>query len=309
MMRVFDLHCDTLGRCLDCRESLYENNGHVDGKRIIATGAPWVQTFAAFIESDIRGEAAWERFCAMHSLLSETVKNDPEHFTWYDPEKEPQAGKCTVAFSLEGGTAIAGDITRIEKMAEKGVRFFTLVWNGDNELAHGVGGEEKGLTPLGKECLSELLRVGIVPDISHLNDWGIDDVFSLTDAPIMATHSNLRSMCGHPRNLIEPHFKELVRRNGLCGINFYPLFVTGEAHDPIGFDAIRRHLDRMLELGGERIIALGSDFDGAWMPPVLNSAEKLENLYNAVVQWYSQSLADRLFYGNAADFMQSKKGI
>ena len=309
MMRVFDLHCDTLARCLDSTEALYENTGHVDAKRIVSSKAPWVQTFAAFIESDIRGEAAWDRFCAMHRLLVSAVERDPAHFAFYRPQEEPQAGKCTAAFSVEGGTAIAGDITRIGKMAEMGVRFFTLVWNGDNELAHGVGGEEKGLTPFGRDCLAELFRVGIVPDISHLNDPGIDDVFSFSDAPVMATHSNLRSVCGHPRNLTEPQFKELVRRKGLCGINFYPLFVTGEANDPIGFDAIRRHLDRMLELGGERVVALGSDFDGAWMPPVLNSAEKLENLYTAVVQWYSQSLADRLFYGNAADFMQSKKGI
>lgn len=307
--RVFDLHCDTLSRCLDTKELLFQNSGQLDGARIYGTNAPWVQTFACFIESGCRGEAAFQRFLSMQRLLCKTLESDPAHFALYSPGKEPKPAQCTAVLSVEGGTAIGGNICNIEAMADLGVRFFTLVWNGDNELAHGTGGEEKGLTPFGRDCLDELLRVGIVPDISHLNDFGIDDVFSQTDAPVIATHSNLRAVCSHPRNLTDAQFKELVRRRGLCGLNFYPLFVTGEKHDPYAYDALRRHLDRMLFLGGERIVALGSDFDGALMPPCLSSAERLVTLYEAVVKWYGESLADRLFYGNAADFMQKHGGL
>lgn len=307
--RVFDLHCDTLSRCLDTKELLFQNGGQLDGARISGVNVPWVQTFACFIESECRGEAAFQRFLSMQRLLCKTLESDPAHFVLYDPDKTPEKGVCTAVLSVEGGTAIGGDIRNIEVMASLGVRFFTLVWNGSNELAHGIGGEEKGLTPFGRDCLKELLRVGIVPDISHLNDFGIDDVFSQTDAPVIATHSNLRAVCSHPRNLTDAQFKELVRRRGLCGLNFYPLFVTGEKHDPYAYDALRRHLDRMLFLGGERIVALGSDFDGALMPPCLSSAERLVTLYEAVVKWYGESLADRLFYGNAADFMQKHGGL
>lgn len=302
--RIFDLHCDTLSRCLDTGESLYQNGGQLDGARICGVNVPWVQTFACFIESECRGEAAFSRFLAMQRLFTETLESDPAHFVLYDPDKTPEKGVCTAVLSVEGGTAIGGDIRNIEVMASLGVRFFTLVWNGSNELAHGIGGEEKGLTPFGRDCLDELLRVGIVPDISHLNDFGIDDVFSQTDAPVIATHSNLRAVCSHPRNLTDGQFKELVHRKGLCGINFYPLFVTGGKQDPYAYDALHRHLDRMLSLGGEPVIALGSDFDGAVMPPCLNSVEKLVTLYDSVVEWYGESLADRLFYGNAASFMQ-----
>lgn len=307
--RVFDLHCDTLSRCLDTKELLFQNSGQLDGARISGVNVPWVQTFACFIESECRGEAAFQRFLSMQRLLCKTLESDPAHFALYSPGKEPKPAQCTAVLSVEGGTAIGGDIRNIEVMASLGVRFFTLVWNGSNELAHGIGGEEKGLTPFGRDCLKELLRVGIVPDISHLNDFGIDDVFSQTDAPVIATHSNLRAVCSHPRNLTDAQFKELVRRRGLCGLNFYPLFVTGEKHDPYAYDALRRHLDRMLFLGGERIVALGSDFDGALMPPCLSSAERLVTLYEAVVKWYGESLADRLFYGNAADFMQKHGGL
>lgn len=306
--RVFDLHCDTLSRCLDAGEGLYENGGQLDGARICGTSAPWVQTFACFIESGCRGGEAFRRFLSIEKLFSETLAQDPIRFSRYSPDKEPEAGKCTALLSVEGGTAIGGKLENIEVMAKKGVRFFTLVWNGDNELCHGVGGEDKGLTPFGKDCLKELVRTGIVPDISHMNDRGMDDVFCRTDAPVIATHSNLRSVCEHPRNLTDAQFKELVRRNGLCGINFYPLFVTGNRTESYALSALRRHLDRMLSLGGEQIIALGSDFDGAVMPHGLNSAEKLVTLYESVVKWYGETLADRLFYGNAASFMQKHTG-
>lgn len=304
MIRIFDLHCDTLSRCLDCGEGLYKNSGQLDGARICGEKVAWVQTFACFIESGCRGEAAYQRFLSMRRLFDETLYCDSEHFALYDPSAEVQPGLCTSLLSVEGGTAIGGDIGNIARMARMGVRFFSLVWNGDNELAHGIGGQKQGLTPFGKDCLRELVRTGIVPDISHLNDDGVEDVFTLTDAPVVATHSNLRTVCGHSRNLTDAQFQELVRRGGLCGINFYPLFVTGKKQDSYTYDALRRHLERMLELGGEQTVALGSDFDGAPMPSCLNSAEKLVRLYGSVVKWYGESFADRLFYSNAASFMK-----
>mgnify|MGYP002556338561 CR=1 FL=1 len=301
--RVFDLHCDTLSRCLDTKELLFQNSGQLDGARICGTNAPWVQTFACFIESGCRGEAAFQRFLSMQRLLCETLESDP--FALYSPGKEPKPAQCTAVLSVEGGTAIGGNICNIEAMADLGVRFFTLVWNGDNELAHGTGGEEKGLTPFGKDCLKELLRVGIVPDISHLNDFGIDDVFSQTDAPVIATHSNLRAVCDHPRNLTDAQFKELVRRRGLCGLNFYPLFVTGEKHDPYAYDALRRHLDRMLFLGGERIVALGSDFDGIDCPLELEHAGHMDRLICALEQGgFTPRQIERVCWQNAWDFYE-----
>ena len=170
-----------------------------------------------------------------------------------------------------------------------------------NELGSGaLGGKDRGLTPFGKECVRELERNRIIIDISHLNDRGVDDVFHIAERPVAATHSNLRSVCGSPRNLTDSQFKEIVRRGGICGVNFYPPFVNGEKD--YSLDSLRRHLERMLKLGGEGTVALGSDFDGASMPSFLKGIESLYTLYSAVVEWFGTELADRLFYKNAVEF-------
>lgn len=300
-MRVIDLHCDTLACAEQDGRDLFRNEGQLDLERGIRLGS-WVQTFACFLPSSLRGEEAYQTFLRQRGRLLEALERYPDTLELYHSGIEPVSGKCTALLSVEGGTALAGKAERIEEFKKLGVSFFTLVWNGDNELAHGVGGENAGLTSFGRECLAELEKWNILPDISHLNDLGMADVFSLTEGPVLATHSNLRSVWDHPRNLTEEQFRELVRRKGLCGINYYPAFVNGGSdYEP---EALRRHLERMLELGGEDILALGSDYDGADMPAFLCSVEKLAVLREYVVEWYGEGLAEKLFFENARRFLE-----
>ena len=301
-MRLFDLHCDTLSRCLETGEPLERNSGQLDlerGKRF-----PWIQAFACFLDAEDRGEAALEKFLSMRRLLLDTAGRCPGLTLWEG--EEPEAGVCSALLTVEGGQALAGRLENVERFARWGVRLLTLVWNGDNELGSGAcDGMNRGLTSFGRECLREMERCGITADISHLNDQGIGDVFTLSARPVIASHSNLRSVHGHPRNLTEEQFRQLVRQGGLCGLNYYPLFVSGEAD--CGPEALRRHLERMLELGGENCVALGSDFDGAGMPSFLRGLEGIGALYGHVAKWYGFLLADRLFYQNAFDFFARGK--
>lgn len=297
---VFDLHCDTLSRCLETGEPLTENSGRLDLARGSRLGR-WTQTFACFLSDQDRGEAAFQKFLAMRQLLLDSCAAHPEQITLWQPGSEPAPGVCAAVLAVEGGQALAGRLDYVERLARLGVRFLTLVWNGDNELASGaVGGLERGLTAFGEQCLYELERTGIVPDISHLNDLGIEDVFTLAKKPVIATHSNLRSVQDNPRNLTEEQFRYLVASGGLCGLNYHIPFVSGgDDYQP---EALRRHLDRMLALGGERTVALGSDFDGAAMPSFLKDVLGLYRLYACVVEWYGEALAHRIFSQNAADF-------
>lgn len=304
-MRLFDLHCDTLERCLSTGEPLERNSGQLDLERGTAGGYPWIQTFACFLDQNDHGEAALQKFLSMRQILMDAVEHSSRLVLW--DGGEPRPGVCTAQLAVEGGQALAGRLENVERFAEWGVRILTLVWNGDNELGSGaLDGQDRGLTPFGRACLRELERCGILADVSHLNDRGIADVFALAERPVLATHSNLRSIHGHPRNLTEEQFRHLVSEGGLCGLNYYPLFVNG------GTDCtpeeLRRHLERMLELGGENSVALGSDFDGAGMPSFLGGVEGVCTLYRHVVKWYGESLADRLFYQNAASFFAKFKG-
>ena len=145
--------------------------------------------------------------------------------------------------TCQGKTAFLRDFYRL------GVRMMTLTWNGKNELGSGPASEE-GLTAFGKEAVRELEEAGIIVDCSHLNDAGFADLLHQAKKPFVASHSNLRSCCDHPRNLREDQFKELVRRGGLCGINLYSRFLSvpdrgGEGERELLF----RHIYRMLELG------------------------------------------------------------
>lgn len=304
-IRIFDLHCDTLARCIDCGEPVIKNSGHFDLARVNALHVPWVQTFACFIESDVVGEAAWERFCKMEALFRATLHQFSDEITLYDPNGEETPGVCQAMLSVEGGTVLGGDVSRVAELARRGVRMLTLVWNGENDLAGGVG-SQKRLTAFGKACLLKMREENILPDLSHMNDQSVDDVFSFDDGPLLCTHSNLRAVCGHPRNLTDAQFLEIVRRKGICGINLYPLFLNGEAD--CTEEDVHRHLDRMLSLGGIRTVAVGTDFDGAAMPSFANSAQMLATLYESVVKWYDQTVADRLFYENAASFFKRTLG-
>lgn len=303
-MNLFDLHCDTLTHCLDGNKPLFSHDGQLDLKRGTAYER-WVQVFACWLPPGYRGEAAYARFLAQRNVLVQAISDYPNAVEWYTGQEEIHPQKCQAILAVEGGHALGGELGRVAAMAGLGVRFLTLVWNGDNELGSGaVDGMDRGLTGFGKDCLREMRAHGIVTDISHLNDRGIDDVFAFSDDPVVATHSNLRSVCGHPRNLREDQFAELIRRKGLCGINYYPAFVNGGKD--YGPDALRRHLERMLELGGEDIVALGSDFDGASMPHFLLGIEALANFRADVVQWFGEEMAEKLFYQNALRFTQQR---
>ena len=100
---------------------------------------------------------------------------------------------------------------------------------------------------------------GIVMDISHLSDQGVEDLFQLTDRPVMASHSDIREVWDAPRNLQKVHLKELISRKGIIGMNFFAPFV-GEKPQ---ISDLLKHMDAVLEMGGEDCLAIGSDFDAA----------------------------------------------
>lgn len=298
-MRVFDLHCDTLCECLDRGISLSGNDAALDLTRGDFDG--WVQVFACFIHDDYSGDAAFSRFLALQQTYEKELSRD-SRLCRYRPGMTLTPGTCAGLLAVEGGRVLGGDLSKIKTLQELGVSILTLVWNGDNELGSGVLGQERGLTDLGRAAIPLLEEAGIIVDISHLNRQGTAEVLALAKKPVIASHSNLFSVHPHPRNLDDEYIRQLAAMGGLCGINFYPLFVDGGIDSPP--EAFHRHLDGILSLGGEDILALGSDFDGATMPHWLPGTQGLAVLYGYVVQWYGQKLADKLFYENAAAFWE-----
>ncbi|MGI5957938.1 MAG: dipeptidase [Massiliimalia sp.] len=299
-MKVFDLHCDTLCTCEEKQAVLRKNELQLDLERGPRQDG-WVQTFAVWVPDQYRGEAAWEYTEKHHSRFLEELKQNEDWMYRYFGQ-EPEPGKCGSLFAIEGGAAIGGNLDRLDTLQDWGTAFITLTWNGDNELASGVGGSGGGLTPLGRQAVKEMERLSIIPDVSHLNEKGFWQVEELCQKPFIATHSNARSVFDHPRNLKDDQIRAIIARKGLIGLNFFPMFVAeGEDYKP---EQLIRHAEHILNLGGESVLALGSDFDGASMPSFIYDVKGLANLYESMVKYFHEPLANQIFFGNAHRFFK-----
>jgi len=286
-MQVFDLHCDTLTSvCVKTGEPLARAGGHLSLERGRAL-EQWGQVFAVFVPDTLQGQQA-AAYAGRALDLFESQR----------PEIE---AACTPVLALENGNALMGDLRRLDVLAARGVRIVTLTWNGQNELGHGAHCDpRRGLTDFGKAALRRMFALGIIPDVSHLNEAGFWDVAEIAAAhgkPFWATHSNCAALRPHCRNLSDGQLRAIFASGGLVGINLYTQFLggAGTAEDAA------RHLARMIGLGGEGHAALGSDFDGCDIHPTLAGIERLEFLDSQLERFgFTAAQRKKFFWSNAA---------
>ena len=265
---VFDLHCDTalaLSERAEVYTSLRSNHRHIDLTRAGELGG-YCQCFAMFTTPDFDkwyGKSAVEIFDAMlDNLEKELVLNGDiiaKAGSTAEIEANRAAGKMSAVLTLEGPAGINFDAGRLEELYKRGFRISTLGWNEKNILtgSHVTGG---GLTDAGREYVRECQRLGILVDVSHISDEAFWDIMDITEAPIVASHSNLRSVCDHSRNLTEDMYRAIVQTGGTAGINLCAPFIKAEGAD---FDATCDHIIRMLEIDPTgRHVSLGGDLDG-----------------------------------------------
>lgn len=168
-------------------------------------------------------------------------------------------GKVAVVLAFEGAGPIEDALDLLGTFQRLGVRCIGLTHDFRNELADGVRtGSGGGLTEFGREAVGEMNRLGIVIDVSHLNDAGFWEVVEHSAAPIHASHSNSRALCSHPRNLTDDQLRAIAESGGVVGVHALKALVTDADRSPT-FDEFLGHLERMLELMGEDHVALGPD--------------------------------------------------
>ena len=265
---VFDFHCDTalvlLGQDMNSHGSLRRNSGHIDLERAKANGG-YAQCFACFttpfIEqwSGISAVTAFERELAV--IRDEMKKNDDlirQAFSVKEIRENQSRGLMSGILTLEGTAGIGYDASRLEELYKTGFRVVSLGWNEKNPLtgSHATGG---GLTDKGREFVREAQRLGYLVDVSHISDEGFWDIMKITQAPIIATHSDSRSVRGESRNLTDDMFRAIVETDGVAGFNMCPEFIGENAT----LDTACDHVLHFLELDPTgRHIALGGDLDG-----------------------------------------------
>lgn len=300
---LIDLHCDTL--TVPGRDCSLDDPCHQFALSKIPQGVNWCQCCAIFLPDELKGEDAVTYYETHRDSFYRQMETLPDKVlpcrTAADMEAAWAQGKTAAVLTVENGSALAGRLDRVEALARDGVRMMTLTWNGENEIGSG-NVTDHGLSDFGREAVRAMEDCGILVDVSHLNDQGFDDLLETASKPFAASHSNARSVCGHRRNLTDGQIREMVSRGCLIGLNFYNAFLREDGR-PGTPDDLFRHVERFLELGAEDCLALGSDADGADLPPWLDGPEKFAGLYQAFLdRGLSSHLAEGILWKNALRF-------
>jgi membrane dipeptidase len=200
-------------------------------------------------------------------------------------------GVLAPVLHIEGAEAIDPEFQALEVLHKAGLRSLGPVWSRSNIFGHGVPfsfpsspDTGPGLTDAGKELVRACNRLRILIDLSHLNEKGFWDVAALSDAPLVATHSNAHAVCNHARNLTDKQLDAIKDSGGMVGVNYAVNFLRpdGKRDDNTPLDQVVDHIEYLIKRLGEDHVGLGSDFDGATIPKDLSSAAALPNLVAAM---------------------------
>ena len=310
---VFDLHCDTalalLGKNLKEAGSLRKNNLHIDLERA-KNLAGYCQCFACFTTpymeqwNKTSPIVVFERELA--TIQRELDKNKDLISLAYTPrdiEENAAAGKMSAVLTIEGPAGFGFDPGLLQDLSLIGFRITSLGWNEQNPLtgSHVTGG---GLTALGREYVKEAQRRGMVVDVSHISDEGFYDIMDITDAPVIATHSNSRHIFGASRNLTDDMFRQIVSTGGVAGFNMCAEFV-GE--NPT-LDTACDHILHFMELDPSgKHIALGGDLDGITnMPSGFSGVEDYPAFAQRLLErGLDEHTLKNIFWNNALGVMKN----
>jgi membrane dipeptidase len=263
-MKIFDAHCDVLYKLWLNPTLSFDSSDelHISYNRL-KNGQGKVQCMAIYVPEEVSYQERFEVALEMVNILYERIlpffpnmklvktKNDINKL------KEDEIG---VVLTLEGCDAIGHSLTRLKTLFHLGVKSVGLTWNYSNAVADGIlEPRGAGLSLFGKKVVQDNNRFKVWTDVSHLSINAFWDVLELADYPI-ASHSNVLSLCSHPRNLNDDQLKALIKKDSMIGINFVPFFLTDKPVATVK-DVIN-HLDYICQLGGEKNVGFGSDFDG-----------------------------------------------
>lgn len=330
-LAVFDLHSDTLGRRemqdSECWKNFLTNIGFDpstnEGDLRSNTGAldlermqklSYFQCFGIWMDTDDPANAlafyrkARDRFkydiTENNSDLAGIAQTDDNKTAMQAAMELSQQGKVAALLTVENASMIGDDISIVDEMISDGVIMSTLTWGGKNSLGSNPSTTD-GLTEMGKEVVSRFEEGNIVVDVSHLNDEGFYDLLAIHKRPFVASHSNSRAVCNCPRNLTDDMFRALVDMGGLVGMNFYRSYLTERSTPSTGevtFDEFCSHIDHWLSLGGEDVIAIGTDYDGSDVPAWIESCSDMPDLHAKLADRFGQDVINKMFFQNAYAF-------
>ena len=312
-MFICDCHCDTLTELYNKNASLYENEQHFDIKRQIALGGG-LQFCAIYVPTEVFRYQGGLRYtlCLLDKYNQEIKKLHENGIDVLQVRTAEDAGnvlkhKAATLLAIEEGGAIDGSLEALRCLYELGVRAMTLTWSNRNDIADGINEEAtgSGLTLFGKQVVAEMNRLGMLVDVSHISTAGFWSVIETSTKPIIATHSNAKSLCSHPRNLNDEQIKALAQNGGLAGITFAGQFLEEDWRNAC-IESVYKHIDYMLNLiGNDDHIGFGSDFDGISHPPYnIQGVQDYKPLIEYLSKYYSDETITKITHQNVINLLQ-----
>lgn len=295
-MKLIDMHCDTLWKMMDLDKegNLMENQCSINIPGMKKAGT-LAQFFACFTYlGDYKAKGAYEkgyaRILEMIRFLDQQINAFPDEIARACSRKEilrnESEGKISALLGVEDGGVLNGKMERLEELYRKGVRLVTLLWNHENCIGHPnsrrPGEMWQGLKPFGIQMVERMSELKMIVDVSHASDGTVRDVLEHARGAVIASHSNCRAVCPHPRNLTDEMIRAIANRGGIAGVNFYGPFLGTETESRIS--EITHHILHMIDVGGSSFPAIGTDFDGFDGMEVMDIPEvgSMERLWEAL---------------------------
>lgn len=297
----FDAHCDTIGMALNDKDSLRCNTHCIDLRR----GGQlrrYAQFYALYGDVDsVQQVDLWTHCRKLHARFDREMEENRDLVrhcrSGVEVDDAVECGLSAALLSIESADLLACRIDRVETVAQWGVRMMNLTWNHPNAISGANSREsERGLSEFGRDFVRELEANSIYADVSHLSDAGFWDLVRITRRPIVASHSNARALCHHPRNLTDDMFRAIRDSGGVVGINYYRGFVGGKGD----MEALTEHIEHFLALDGEKTLCFGGDMDGCdVLAEGIDGLQSVPALHDTLRRrGYSESLLQDLFWNN-----------
>ena len=326
---IIDLHCDTIEKAFDEQLKLDSDKLSFNTK-LVKQNLPQIQCLATFVHSKYEVQnKGYERASKIIDNFYKTYNPEEMYIikNVKDLESEQLKTKIGIILTIENGTAIFGkyedkkfskkiendmqkssNLENIKELYKKGIRMMGIVWNDDNKLASGaLTKNDKGLTDLGKQYIRELVKHKIIIDVSHASNKTFWDTCKIAST-IVASHSNVKKLCNHPRNLDDEQIKQIAKTGGVIGICFSSLFLT-ETKVATVKDVVN-HIDYIANLVGVEYISFGSDFDGLDKEHILedirNTSDYKKIIEELQLRGYTKDDIEKICYKN---FIRVAKNI
>lgn len=310
-MRYIDFHCDTLlNSYFQHKDSLENMENSMISLEKLQKGECSAQFFAIYMLPDTEKKHDDDSFISLlrQVLINTTIKY-PDILAFANSYSEYtenlKQGKVSAFLTLEDGRAVDGSIEKLESFYSMGLRLISLTWNFANCFGFPNSTDSKkmqlGLTDFGKDAVRRMNELGMLVDVSHLSDGGFWDIMSISKSPVIASHSNCRSLSPHPRNMTDEMIKALADRGGVAGLNFCPAFLNSDINCEISTaELIAKHAKYMANCGGIGCVAIGTDFDGIRGTLEVGSPDTMYLLWDELKkQGFSERDIELIAYKNA----------